>query len=593
MNLSIAAKLNIMISILMVALGLSTGWFVAEHESTAIKEEMRARGQAIAQHLAVYCEFGILADDREGLSKILDGVIKQKDIISASVSDKKGQLIARSLAGQHDPVWEFTVPVITHGQLGGIEEFELLSQIQDEQSSSETLIGYVKLGMSPTELDLKVAQVKKIILSVVVLLMVSAMIFAFLGVKYFINHPLRQLISGINEIGSGDLSSRIRIKNRDEIGKVGDAFNAMAETLSTTVISKSFLDNIIQSMMETLIVLDNEGKIKLVNPAVSLLLGYTKEELVGRPIFTILESTSLHPEQANPLKELLAENVEKIYLKKSGGRVPVIFSGALITKSAKGPPDMVCVARDLTEQKQAQHDLAVYNKKLELSNRELDKFAYVVSHDLKAPLRAIANLSQWIEEDLGNSIPDNIRSHLAMLRGRVQRMESLILGILEYARVGRIGAKKEPVDVQELIADIIDSMPVPEGFLIEISPGMPTLVTSRTQMTQVFANLIDNAVKYCKREDGRVAITAHDQGDFFEFAVIDNGPGIAPQYHEKIFEIFQTLVPRDEFESTGVGLTVVKKILTEQNCGIKVESDGSQGAAFRFTWPKFYTKEIG
>lgn len=229
--------------------------------------------------------------------------------------------------------------------------------------------------------------------------------------------------------------------------------------------------------------------------------------------------------------------------------------------------------------------LALTAARLEKRNQELDQFAYVVSHDLKAPLRAIANLSQWLEEDLNDCLTEDTRQQMDLLRGRVHRLEALIDGILQYSRVGRVAVQPETVSVEALLHEVIDTI-VPPDFSIEIAAQMPTLKTERVPLEQVFTNLISNAIKHHDRPAGRIQITVTDHGDCYEFAVTDDGPGMAPQFHDKIFGIFQTLEPRDKVESTGVGLAVVKKIVERQGGTIRVESELGQGATFRFTWMK-------
>jgi signal transduction histidine kinase len=229
--------------------------------------------------------------------------------------------------------------------------------------------------------------------------------------------------------------------------------------------------------------------------------------------------------------------------------------------------------------------LAQTNMTLANRNRELDQFAYVTSHDLKAPLRAIANLSEWIEEDLEGQVSPDIQQHLNLMRKRVQRMEALINGLLEYSRVGRANTSVETVDVAELLAEVIDSLAPPATFVIDIAP-MPILQTRRLPLSQVFSNLIGNAIKHGDRADGRIQITVVEKDQFFQFAVTDNGCGIALEHQEKIFTIFQTLEARDKTENTGIGLSIVKKIVEAEGGKVWVESGLGTGASFLFTWYK-------
>ncbi|MGK7947533.1 MAG: ATP-binding protein [Xenococcaceae cyanobacterium] len=223
---------------------------------------------------------------------------------------------------------------------------------------------------------------------------------------------------------------------------------------------------------------------------------------------------------------------------------------------------------------------------LKKRNEELDRFAYVTSHDLKAPLRAIANLATWLEEDLEEQIPEENKQQLKLMRSRVKRMDGLIQGLLEYSRIGRKDSPIEVINVRESIDSVIDSLLPPAGFEIIIADPMPTLATKAVLLEQVFSNLISNAIKYHPHNSGKITISVQEKGEFYEFAVADDGLGIEPQYHDRIFTIFQTLQARDTIESTGIGLSIVKKIVEGQGGKIWVESQLGEGATFYFTWKK-------
>jgi signal transduction histidine kinase len=225
-------------------------------------------------------------------------------------------------------------------------------------------------------------------------------------------------------------------------------------------------------------------------------------------------------------------------------------------------------------------------KELERSNQDLDQFAYIASHDLKAPLRAIDHLSTWVLEDVGHLLPDRSREHLVKMRGRIKRMEGLLDDLLTYSRAGRYRGEATWVDVNELVERVIDTVAPPEGFAISVEGGLPALYTYPAPLETVLRNLVYNAIKHHDKPEGHVRIWATTDNNVVEFAVADDGPGIDPAFHERIFQMFQTLRPRDQVEGSGIGLAVVEKIVSSVGGKIHVESTLGRGAIFRFTWPR-------
>lgn len=272
---------------------------------------------------------------------------------------------------------------------------------------------------------------------------------------------------------------------------------------------------------------------------------------------------------------------------KQGNYIWVMGMGKAISHLPDGRPlRMIGINQNVTERKKAEEQLEAYASDLEKINAELDKFAYVVSHDLKAPLRAINNLSEWIEEDLEEVMEEENKEQMTLLRGRVNRMENLINGILQYSRAGRSKVDLKEVDTGQLVKYITDTLAKPENTHIEIDPNMPVIFTEELALEQVFTNFISNAFKYNNSNSPLIEISAESSGNMIRFAVSDNGPGIEPEFHEKIFVIFQTLQARDTVESTGVGLAIVKKIVEDKGGEVGLKSSPAEGSTFYFTWPK-------
>jgi signal transduction histidine kinase/FixJ family two-component response regulator len=238
--------------------------------------------------------------------------------------------------------------------------------------------------------------------------------------------------------------------------------------------------------------------------------------------------------------------------------------------------------------------LARTSNLLQKRNQELDDFSHIASHDLQAPLRGISNLADWLVRDLGGQLPEENQHQLELIQSRVVQMTTLIHGLLQYALVGKEQIDPVTVNINELLTEVVDLLAPPTDFTVEFAANLPRLNTQALLLKQVLSNLIGNAIKYRRSVDnivgdhtsGKVKITVVDQGSFLLFTVVDNGLGIAPENHQKIFGIFQTLVGRDHTKGMGIGLAVIKKIVESQGGTVQVESQLGEGSTFSFTWPK-------
>ncbi|PSB05306.1 diguanylate cyclase [Merismopedia glauca CCAP 1448/3] len=361
--------------------------------------------------------------------------------------------------------------------------------------------------------------------------------------------------------------------------------------------SNSLLQGVIDNVVDGVITLNERDEIDSCNYAASTMLAYPTEEIIGQKFQSLIFPESTVKDQ--PL-EMLFSNSNSPFLAQGNRKVGSKFPMEVSVSKLPSGNRKILIFRDITERQEAQRKLEAHVKELSrislmLSktnqtlmerNQELDQFAYVASHDLKAPLRAISSLSEWIEEDLGDKLAADTQYQMQLLRQRVSRMQALINGLLEYCRVGRTQTQTETVDVGVLLREIIDSLGIPSTFKVEVQPDMPKCTTKTLLLRQVFANLISNAIKHQRSSEGSVKISFKELDKFYEFGVTDTGPGIAPEYQEQIFKIFQTLEARDTQENTGIGLAIVKKIVESEGGKIQVQSDVGRGATFSFTWCK-------
>lgn len=238
------------------------------------------------------------------------------------------------------------------------------------------------------------------------------------------------------------------------------------------------------------------------------------------------------------------------------------------------------------DRKVIMEQFALKARELERSNRDLEQFAYVASHDLKAPLRDIENLSTWILEDAGTLLPPESLKHLERLIQRVARMQSLLDDLLQYSRAGRIAYQPEEVDLAAVLRNVCELTTLRSGFELVLPDDLPHVRTPKAPIEQVLLNLVGNAIKHHDGERGRIEVTWRDAGDFVEIAVSDDGPGIPARFHERIFGLFTTLQSRDKVEGSGMGLAIVKKLVEFHDGTITLESEPGSGTTIRFTWPK-------
>lgn len=348
---------------------------------------------------------------------------------------------------------------------------------------------------------------------------------------------------------------------------------------------------LVNTAVDGIITTDKGGRITLFNPAAEHLFGYTAGEVIGRKINLLMPSPYREEHdrymldyQMTGVRKMIGIGREVTGQRKDGTIFPLDLSVSEIRLG--GQRLFTGIIRDISERKQAEAKQAQLLQELESVNRELNDFAYVVSHDLKAPLRAIGSLASWLATDYAEQLGPEGQEQLDLLVGRVKRMHSLIDGILQYSRVARSREEREVVNLNYLLADVVEMLGPPVQVNIRLENDLPSVTGEITRLHQLFQNLLSNAIKFMDKPQGEIRIGSTALEDAWQIYVSDNGPGIEAKHFGKIFQLFQTLTSRDEFESTGVGLALVKKIVELHGGKVWVESTPGQGSTFFFTLPK-------
>jgi len=377
---------------------------------------------------------------------------------------------------------------------------------------------------------------------------------------------------------------------RDLQGRVIGASKNLREVGSRKG-TEAMLAAVVNNAIDGLLTLDEACNIETFNRSCQEMFGYAESEVVGRNINMLLPER-YYSEHAGYFADAHrsaesrngASRAEVNGRRKDGSVFPADLSVSAFQLA--GNRHFSAIIRDITEKKRAEEEAANYTKALIRSNQALDEFAYAASHDLKAPLRVIDNASKWLEEDLEEHLTGEIRENMQMLRGRVKRMDRLLNDLLAYSRIGR----KTDADFFEIVSgdalmkDVLSMVPSPAGFEITVDPAFASLSLCRMPLQQILMNLVSNAIKHHDRKTGRIDVIVDPGEKMHTFEVRDDGPGIDPRFQARIFDMFQTLKPRDQVEGSGMGLAMVRKNVEVFGGTVAVESDG-RGSIFRFTWP--------
>ena len=504
--------------------------------------------------------------------------------------------------------------LFAHAHSGGCRDFEGLGWVLVIEYETE-------------EIFAPVAKLRNLLLIISSTITALAIVLG-LFISKSISNPLSKLTAASAKLGKGDLDAKIEVVSKGEIGELAQSFNEMAgklkesyagleekvrqrtaeltsanENLEAEIEQRikveqtlresrkelnkqnKFLNNVLESLTYPFYVINaNDYTVLMANPA-----AYPEKLPEKATCYTLLY------DQDKPCDECLLEKIKKtgepvtvehVHYDEDGKPKYVEVHGYPVFNSEGNLSQIIEYSFDITERKKAEQRQAELIKEVEIANQELKDFAYVVSHDLKAPLRGVSTLTEWLSTDYRDKFDEEGKQDLDLILGRVERMQNLIDGILEYSRVGRMEEEKVQINLNELVSDVIDMVAPTDNIKITLENELPVVRCEQTRITQVFENLLSNAIKYMDKSQGQIKISCVEENSFWKFGVADNGLGIEEKYFERIFRIFQTLEPQDKSGRTGIGLTVIKKIVELYGGRIWLESKLGQGSTFYFTLPK-------
>jgi len=393
-------------------------------------------------------------------------------------------------------------------------------------------------------------------------------------------------------------------------------FDDIADHLNQALQLQNLHDGVVANATDAIISKTLPGIITGWSPAATEIFGYPEVEMIGQSIVTLIPEDRRGDEREILAKVCRGERIKNYHTmrrRKNGESFPISMTvfpildtaGAIIgaceiardvTEAVKAAEALkraeeryeLVLKGDITHRTQLQRELEQTVEKLEKTTKDMDEFAYAASHDLKAPLRVIDNASQWLMEDLEPWLTAETRENMALLRSRVKRMEKLLGDLLEYSRIGKSGGEQfaEPVKGSEMLENIVLMLAPKAGFTVQADDGFADIKVPRMPLQQVLMNLIDNAIKHHDKKEGRVEVTMQDAEAMYRISVSDDGPGIPVQFHDKVFDIFRTLKPRDQVEGSGMGLAMARKHVEMFGGAITLQSSPGRGCTFRFTWPK-------
>ncbi|MDO9576670.1 MAG: ATP-binding protein [Candidatus Cloacimonadales bacterium] len=368
-----------------------------------------------------------------------------------------------------------------------------------------------------------------------------------------------------------------------------DAIPEVSQDESTVEYEKTCKEKlkIFENIQDVYYEVSINGYIKEISHSISKISDIPREELIGKEMKILYANDEQRKNFVAALKKEQDLNDYEISLKgKNGSVVPCTITARLLLDDDKMPSSIVGSIRKISQRNKVEEISNKAIEDLKIVNKDLLDFAYITSHDLKSPLRAINTLANWVMMDEENKMSEEAKGQMQLLINRTERMHNLIDAIFDYTNIVSFEGEKSNVEMNKMLAGLQNRMQIPNNISIKVQENIPSLYFEKSRIEQVFENLIDNSIKFMDKDKGLIVIEWAERPKEYEFSVTDNGPGIDPKYFDKVFQIFQTLKPRDEVEGVGIGLAIVRKIITKYGGKIWLKSEPGKGLAVSFIIPK-------
>ncbi|MBN2211370.1 MAG: PAS domain S-box protein [Sedimentisphaerales bacterium] len=622
MKFNIATKVYLLIVSLILVLGGLLGWYSLHHERRALSTELDERAGVILDSLVLNAEYPILIGDEELLAKVVGGAMDQKDVIACEVHDAEDKVLFAEVKKTTNDSFTINADVKTLRAAQASAEDMLLGTTEQV----EELVGCIHLTISRENLKAKLADIRLTLIVVVVAVIVATGLASSLLLKLVLGRPIAALMKGAQRIAQGDLNYQVAVRTNDEIGKLAEAFNRMTRDLSGTLVSREYVNNIIASMVDSLIVIDSEGKIKTVNQAALELLDYQEKDIVGQPAPCVLgvafESVDAFRER---IRNERIKNIEAVYRRRNGAEIPVLFSASAMLEGDK-LIGFVCVAQDITERRELESQLR-QAQKLE----SIGQLAAGIAHEINTPAQYVGDNTRFLQEaftdicrlvtqcsdtlgqakdleavdavrrqvenisqeiDLAYLIDEIPRAIDQSLQG-IEHVARIVKAMKEFAHPGV--SDKTDTDINRAIENTVTIARNEWKYVSEIEmdldPDLPMVPCLPGEMNQVFLNLIINAAQAIAEvvgdgddKKGIITISTRHGDDYVEIRIQDTGAGIPDEIQTRIFDPFFTT--KDVGKGTGQGLTICHAVVTEKHGGsISFESQVDQGTTFVIRLP--------